>query len=107
MNLWFGMMTLTIPDMAALFDLYPIGVEVNTALMAPKVEGSFEAAWHTVAMLVARKVKNMLIYSIFYNSFGVKDDAENGSYAPFGKFIFCGQANKVTLEFSHLADYLA
>ncbi|PQQ01113.1 hypothetical protein Pyn_06592 [Prunus yedoensis var. nudiflora] len=64
--------------------------------------------------------KNMLNCSSFYNVFCVEDDAENGSYALLGevehsafllywlcKFSFCSQANKVTLDFAHLVDYLA
>lgn len=76
------MMTQTIQDMAALFGLYPIGMEVTTALTTPKAQGCFKAAWPIVARLATRKVKNMLNYSSFYNSFSVEDDAENGSYAP-------------------------
>ncbi|KAI5317262.1 hypothetical protein L3X38_036969 [Prunus dulcis] len=93
---------LTIQDMAALFGLYPIGMQVTTALTTPKAQGCFKAAWPIVARLATRKVKNMLNYSSFYNSFSVEDDAENVC-----KFIFGGQANKVTLEFAHLANYLA
>ena len=61
----------------------------------------------------------MLNYSSFYNNFGVEDEAE-GDYAPLEevkhaafllywlcKFVFCSQANKFTLEYAHLADYLA
>ncbi|BFG35179.1 hypothetical protein CerSpe_214530 [Prunus speciosa] len=81
MNLRFGMMTPTVLDMAALFGLSPLGVEVNAALVAHKVEGSFKASWPTVAKLAGAKAKNMLNYSSFYSNFGV--------------------------EFAHLADYLA
>ncbi|CAL8175044.1 unnamed protein product [Prunus armeniaca] len=62
----------------------------------------------------------MLNYSSFYSNFGVEDSADDDSIAPLGevehaafllywlcKFMFCTQANKVTLEFAHLADYLA
>ncbi|BFG35237.1 hypothetical protein CerSpe_215110 [Prunus speciosa] len=48
MNLRFGMMTPTVLDMAALFGLSPLGVEVNAALVAPEVEGSFKATWPTL-----------------------------------------------------------
>ncbi|CAL9024779.1 unnamed protein product [Prunus brigantina] len=82
MNLRFSMMTPIVQDMAALFGFNPIGVEVNTALTTPKTQGSFKAAWPTMVRLAARKVKNMLNYSNFYNSFCVEDDAKNGSYAP-------------------------
>ncbi|CAL9011522.1 unnamed protein product [Prunus brigantina] len=51
MNLRFGMMTPTVLDMAALFGLSPLGVEVNAALVAPEAAGSFKAAWPTVAKL--------------------------------------------------------
>ncbi|CAL2244734.1 unnamed protein product [Prunus armeniaca] len=107
-------------DMAALFGLSPLGVEVNAALVAPKAEGSFKAAWLTVAKLAGSKAKNMLNYSSFYSNFGVEDSADDDSIAPLGevehaefslywlcKFVFCTQTNKVTLEFAHLADYLA
>lgn len=85
MNLRFGMMTLTILDMAALFGLSPHqSVKVNFVLTAPKAEESFKAAWPVVAKLVARKVKNMHNYSSFYNLFGVVEEvgAENDSQAP-------------------------
>ncbi|CAL9001121.1 unnamed protein product [Prunus brigantina] len=119
MNLRFGMMTPTVLDMAPLFGLSPLGVEVNTALVAPEAEGSFKAAWPTVAKLAGSKANNMLNYSSFYNNFGLENNADD-SIAPLGevehaafllywlcKFVFCTQANKVTLEFAHLADYLA
>ncbi|CAL9000569.1 unnamed protein product [Prunus brigantina] len=51
MNLRFGMMTPTVLDMAALFGLSPLGMEVNAALVAPEDEGSFKAAWPTFAHL--------------------------------------------------------
>ncbi|CAL2259841.1 unnamed protein product [Prunus armeniaca] len=70
MNLRFGMMTPTVLDMAALFGLSPLGVEVNAALVAPEAEGSFKAAWPTVAKLAGSKAKNMLNYSSFYSNFG-------------------------------------
>ncbi|CAL8089354.1 unnamed protein product [Prunus armeniaca] len=120
MNLRFGMMTLTVLDMAALFGLSPLGMEVNAALVAPEAEGSFKASWPTVSKLAGSKAKNMLNYSRFYSNFGVEDSADDDSIAPLGevehaafllywlcKFVFCTQANKVTLEFAHLADYLA
>ncbi|CAL2238697.1 unnamed protein product [Prunus armeniaca] len=120
MNLQFGMMTPTVLDMAALFSLSPLGMEVNAALVAPKAEGSFKAAWPPVAKLARSKAKNMLNYSSFYSNFGVEDSADDDSIALLGevehvafllywlcKFVFCTQANKVTLEFAHLADYLA
>ncbi|KAL6269642.1 hypothetical protein ACE6H2_026553 [Prunus campanulata] len=120
MILWFGMMTPTVLDMAALFGLSPLGVEVNAALVAPEAKGTFKAAWPTVAKLAGAKAKNMLNYSSFYNNFGVEDNADDYSIAPLGevehaafllywlcKFVFCTQANKVTLEFAQLADYLA
>ncbi|CAL9011938.1 unnamed protein product [Prunus brigantina] len=82
--------------------------------------GSFKAAWPTVAKLAGGKAKNMLNYSSFYGNFGVEDNPDDDSIAPLGevehaafllywlcKFVFCTQANKVTLEFAHLADYLA
>ncbi|CAL2228676.1 unnamed protein product [Prunus armeniaca] len=119
MNLRFGMMTPTVLDMAALFGLSPLGVEVNAALVAPGAEGSFKAAWPTFAKLAGSKAKNMLNYSSFYSNFGVEDSADDDSIAPLGevehaafllywlcKFVFCTQANKVTLEFAHLANYL-
>ncbi|CAL2230066.1 unnamed protein product [Prunus armeniaca] len=86
MNLRFGMMTPTVLDTAVLFGLSPLGVEVNAALVAPEAVGSFKAAWPTLTRLAGSKAKNMLNYSSFYNNFS---------------------ANKVTLEFTHLADYLA
>ncbi|CAL2277908.1 unnamed protein product [Prunus armeniaca] len=86
MNLRFDMMTPTVLDMAALFGLSPLGMEVNAALVAPEAVGSFNAAWPTLTRLAGSKAKNKLNYSSFYNNFG---------------------ANKVTLEFAHLADYLA
>ncbi|CAL9011514.1 unnamed protein product [Prunus brigantina] len=62
----------------------------------------------------------MLNYSSFYGNFSVEDNADDDSITPFGEvehaafllywlcnFVFCNQANKVTLEFAHLADYLA
>ncbi|CAL9019124.1 unnamed protein product [Prunus brigantina] len=62
----------------------------------------------------------MLNYFSFYGNFGVEDNADDDSISPLGeiehaafllywlcKFVFCTQANKVTLEFAHLADYLA
>ncbi|CAL9001599.1 unnamed protein product [Prunus brigantina] len=114
------MMTPTVLDMAALFGLSPLGVEVNTALIAPEAVGSFKAAWPTVAKLAGGKAKNMLNYSSFYGNFSVEDNPDDDTIAPLGevehaafllywlcKFVFCTQANKVTLEFAHLADYLA
>ncbi|PQQ15825.1 uncharacterized protein Pyn_19008 [Prunus yedoensis var. nudiflora] len=105
--------------MAALFGLSPLGMEVNAALIAPEDKGSFKAAWPMVAKLAGSKAKNMLNYSSFYSNFGVEDSIEDDSIAPLGevehatfllywlcKFVFCMQANKVTLEFAHLADYL-
>ncbi|PQP95539.1 uncharacterized protein Pyn_25010 [Prunus yedoensis var. nudiflora] len=105
MNLRFGMMTPTVLDMAALFGLSPLGVEVNAALVAPEAEGSFKAAWRTIAKLAG--AKNMLNYSSFYNNFGVEDSADDDSIAPLGevehatflrywlcKFVFCTPANK-------------
>ncbi|CAL8152871.1 unnamed protein product [Prunus armeniaca] len=119
MNLRFGMMTPTVLDMAALFGLSPLGVEVNSALVSPEAEGSFKAAWPTVAKLAGSKAKNMLNYSSFYSNFGVEDSANDDSIAPLGevkhaafllywlcKFVFCTQANKVTLEFTHLGPFL-
>ncbi|CAL8993887.1 unnamed protein product [Prunus brigantina] len=70
MNLRFGMMTPTVLDMAALFGLSPLGVEVNAALVAPEAVGSFKAAWPTLTRLAGSKAKNMLNYSSFYNNFG-------------------------------------
>ncbi|CAL8163151.1 unnamed protein product [Prunus armeniaca] len=112
MNLWFGMMTPIVLDMAALFGLSHFGVEVNAALVAPEDEGSFKATWPTVAELAGSKVKNMLNYSSFYSNFGVENSVDDDSIAPLGevehaafllywlcKFMFCTQANKVTLEF--------
>ncbi|XP_021833175.1 uncharacterized protein LOC110772988 [Prunus avium] len=120
MNFRFGMMTPTVLDMAALFGLSPLGVEVNAALVAPEVEGSFKAAWPTLTRVAGSKAKNMLNYSSFYGNFGVEDNAEYDAIAPLGevehaafllywlcKFVLCTQANKVILEFAHLADYLA
>ncbi|PQQ20795.1 uncharacterized protein Pyn_10466 [Prunus yedoensis var. nudiflora] len=120
MNFQFDMMTPTILDMAALFGLSPLGVEVNAALVAPEVEGSFKTMWPALTRLAENKAKNMLNYSSFYSNFGVRDSAEDDVIAPLGevehaafllywlcKFVFCTQANKVTLEFAHLADYLA
>ncbi|CAL8089399.1 unnamed protein product [Prunus armeniaca] len=122
MNLRFGMMTPTVLDTAVPFGLSPLGVEVNAVLVAPEVVGSFKAAWPTLTRLVGSKAKNMLNYSSFYNNFGVEDSAEDDAIAPpppgevehaafllywLCKFVFCTQANKVTLEFTHLADYLA
>ncbi|PQQ12204.1 uncharacterized protein Pyn_00245 [Prunus yedoensis var. nudiflora] len=120
MNFRFGMMTPTMLDMAALFGLSPLGVEVNAALIAPEVEGSFKATWPTLARVAGSKAKNMLNYSSFYSNFGVEDSAEDDAINPLGevehaafllywlcKFVFCTQANKVTLEFTHLDDYLA
>ncbi|CAL9019042.1 unnamed protein product [Prunus brigantina] len=101
MNLRFGMMTPTVLDMAALFGLSPLGVEVNAALVAPEAEGSFKAAWPMVAKLAGSKAKNMLNYSSFYGNFGMEDNADDDSIAPLG------EANEVTLEFAHLADCLA
>ena len=119
MNLRFGMMTPTVLDMAALFGLSPIGIEVNAKMVALEAEGNFKAAWPTLAKLAGAKAKNMLNYSSFYNNFGMEDEAE-GNYAPSGevehaafllywlcKFVFCSQANKITLEYAHLANYLA
>ncbi|CAL8168171.1 unnamed protein product [Prunus armeniaca] len=113
------MMTPTVLDMAALFGLSLLGVEVNAALVAPEAEGSFKAAWPTVAKLAGSKAKNMLNYSSFYSNFGVEDSTDDDSIAPMGevehaafllywlcKFGFCTQPNKVTLEFAHLANYL-
>ncbi|CAL8993896.1 unnamed protein product, partial [Prunus brigantina] len=94
LNLRFGMMTPTVLDMAALFGLSPLGVEVNAALVAPEAAGSFKAAWPTVAKLAGGKAKNMLNYSSFYGNFGVEDNPDDDSIAPLG-------------EFAHLADYLA
>ncbi|BFG37695.1 hypothetical protein CerSpe_239690 [Prunus speciosa] len=85
MNLRFGMMTPTILDMAALFGLSPIGVEVNAALTAPEAEGSFKAAWPMVAKLARSKVKNILNYSSFYNNFDVEDSADDDSIDPLGE----------------------
>ncbi|CAL9029756.1 unnamed protein product, partial [Prunus brigantina] len=85
MNLRFGMMTPTVLDMAALFGLSPLGVEVNAALVAPEAEGSFKAAWPTVAKLAGSKAKNMLNYSSFYGNFGVEDSADDDSIAPLGE----------------------
>ncbi|PQP98279.1 uncharacterized protein Pyn_26110 [Prunus yedoensis var. nudiflora] len=120
MNFRFGMMTPTVLDMAALFGLSPLGVEVNAALVAPEAERSFKATWPTLTRLAGNKAKNMLNYSSFYSNFGVEDSAEDDAIAPLGevehaafllywlcKFVFYTQANKVTLEFAHLADYLA
>ncbi|CAL9011450.1 unnamed protein product [Prunus brigantina] len=78
MNLRFGMMTPTVLDMAALFGLSPLGVEVNAALVAPEAEGSFKAAWPTVAKLAGSKAKNMLNYSNFYGNFGM--EVEHAAY---------------------------
>ncbi|CAL8085519.1 unnamed protein product [Prunus armeniaca] len=102
-----------------LFGLSPLGVEVNAAPVAPEAEGSFKAAWSTFAKLAGSKAKNMLNYSSFYSNFGMEDSADDDSIAPLGevehaafllywlcKFVFCTQANKVTLEFAHLANYL-
>ncbi|CAL2230115.1 unnamed protein product [Prunus armeniaca] len=55
MNLRFGMMTPTVLDMAALFGLSPLAVEVNATLVTPEAEGSFKAAWPTVAKLAGSK----------------------------------------------------
>ncbi|KAL6280374.1 hypothetical protein ACE6H2_017255 [Prunus campanulata] len=62
----------------------------------------------------------MLNYSSFYSNFGVEDSLEDDAVTPPGevehaafllywlcKFFFCTQANKVTVEFAHVADYLA
>ncbi|PQQ19322.1 hypothetical protein Pyn_12391 [Prunus yedoensis var. nudiflora] len=103
--------------MAALFGLSPLGVEVNAALIAPEVEGSFKATWPTLTRVARSKVKNMLNYSSFYSNFGVEDSSKVDAIVPLGevehaafllywlcKFVFCTQANKVTLEFAHLAN---
>ncbi|CAL2240303.1 unnamed protein product [Prunus armeniaca] len=63
MNLRFGMMTPTVLDMATLFGLSPLSVEVNATLVAPEAEGSFKAAWPMVAKLAR---------SNFYSNFGVE-----------------------------------
>ncbi|XP_021823203.1 uncharacterized protein LOC110764515 [Prunus avium] len=106
MNFRFGMMTPTVLDMVALFSLSPLGVEVNAALIAPEAEGSFKAAWPEVTKIAGSKAKNLLNYSSFYNNFG---EVEHAAFLLYWlcKFVFCTQANKVTMEFSHLADYLA
>ncbi|XP_021812765.1 uncharacterized protein LOC110755792 [Prunus avium] len=115
MNFWFGMMTPTVLDMAALFGLSPLGVEVNAALVAPEAEGSFKATWPILTRVAGSKAKNMLNYSSFYSNFGVDDaiaphgEVEHAAFLPYWlcKFVFCTQGNKVTLEFAHLADYFA
>ncbi|PQP94673.1 uncharacterized protein Pyn_03846 [Prunus yedoensis var. nudiflora] len=102
MNFRFGMMTPTVLDMAALFGLSPLGVEVNAALVAPEVEGSFKTMWPALTRLAGNKAKNMLNYSSFYSNFGVEDSAEDDAIAPLGeiehaafllywlcKFVFC------------------
>ncbi|CAL8992843.1 unnamed protein product [Prunus brigantina] len=91
MNLRFGMMTPTVLDMAALFGLSPLSQGEEHAQL-------LQLLWN----------------------FDVEDSADDDSIAPLGevehaafllywqcKFVFCTQANKVTLEFAHLADYLA
>ncbi|CAL2259931.1 unnamed protein product [Prunus armeniaca] len=85
MNFRFGKMTPTVLDMVALFGLSPLGVEVNAALTAPEAEGSFKAAWPTVAKLAGSKAKNMLNYSSFYSNFGLEDSADDDSIAPLGE----------------------
>ncbi|PQQ05219.1 uncharacterized protein Pyn_08971 [Prunus yedoensis var. nudiflora] len=85
MNFRFGMMTPTVLDMAALFGLSPLGVEVNAALVAPEVEGSFKATWPNLTRVAGSKAKNMLNYSSFYNNFGVEDSAEDDAIAPLGE----------------------
>ncbi|CAL9001588.1 unnamed protein product [Prunus brigantina] len=85
MNLRFGMMTPTVLDMATLFGLSPLGVEVNAALVAPEAEGSFKGACPTVAKLAGSMAKNMLNYSNFYSNFGVEDSADDDSIAPLGE----------------------
>ncbi|CAL2255299.1 unnamed protein product [Prunus armeniaca] len=87
MNFQFGMMTPIVLDMAALFGLSSLGVEVNAALTAPEDEGSFKAAWPTVAKLAGSKAKNMLNYSSFYSNFGV----EHAAFLLYWlcKFVFC------------------
>ncbi|CAL9012338.1 unnamed protein product [Prunus brigantina] len=64
MNLRFGMMTSTVLDVAALFGLSPLGVEVNAALVAPEAEGirrrtcsttpasTATSAWRTSSMMI-------------------------------------------------------
>ncbi|PQM42768.1 hypothetical protein Pyn_37838 [Prunus yedoensis var. nudiflora] len=71
--------------MAALFGLCLLGVKVNAALVVPEAEGSFKAAWPTVARLAGSKVKNMLNYSSFYINCSIEDSAEDGSIAPLGE----------------------
>ncbi|CAL2259369.1 unnamed protein product [Prunus armeniaca] len=71
MNLRFDIMTPIVLDMAALFGLSPLGVEVNVALVAPEAVGSFKAAWPTLTRLAGSKAKNMLNYSSLYNNFGI------------------------------------
>ncbi|CAL8175389.1 unnamed protein product [Prunus armeniaca] len=72
MNLRFDMMTSTVLDMAAVFGLSPLGVEVNAALVASEAVGSFKATWPTLTRLVGSKAKNKLNYSSFCNNFGVE-----------------------------------
>ncbi|PQP91939.1 uncharacterized protein Pyn_34074 [Prunus yedoensis var. nudiflora] len=84
MNFRFGMMTPTVLDMAALFGLSPLGVEVNTALVAPEAEGSFKTMWPTLTRVSGNKAKNMLNYSSFYSNFGVEDSTEDDAIAPPG-----------------------
>ncbi|PQM40286.1 uncharacterized protein Pyn_06103 [Prunus yedoensis var. nudiflora] len=85
MNFRFGMMTPTVLDMAALFGLSPLGVEVNAALVAPEAEGSFKAAWPTLMRLAGSKAKNMLNYSSLCSNFGVEDSVEDDAIAPLGE----------------------
>ncbi|PQQ06963.1 uncharacterized protein Pyn_27930 [Prunus yedoensis var. nudiflora] len=111
MNFRFGMMTPTVLDMAALFGLSPLGVEVNAALVAPEAAGSFKTMWPTLTRVSGNKAKNMLNYSSFYSNFGVEDSPEDDAVTPPGevehaafllywlcKFVFCTQANKVTVD---------
>ncbi|PQQ00289.1 uncharacterized protein Pyn_32351 [Prunus yedoensis var. nudiflora] len=75
MNFRFGMMTLTVLDMAALFGLSPLGVEVNAALVAPEAEGKDSAEDDAIAPLGEVEHAAFLLYWLC-------------------KFVFCTQANK-------------
>ncbi|PQM40059.1 uncharacterized protein Pyn_07211 [Prunus yedoensis var. nudiflora] len=82
MNFRFGMMMPTVLGMAALFSLLPLGVEVNAALVALDVEGSFKATWPALTRVAGSKAKNMLNYSSFYSNFGVEDSTKDDAIAP-------------------------
>ncbi|PQP91945.1 uncharacterized protein Pyn_34080 [Prunus yedoensis var. nudiflora] len=99
MNFRFGMMTPTVLDMAALFGLSPLDVEVNAALVALEVEGSFKAAWPTLTRLTGNKAKNMLNYSSFYSNFGVEDTPKKHNTSAFCYKFFYGLTERTGTQF--------